>query len=399
MPARSIIASLLAWALAACASPPAPIDGPPPGPTAGGDPSQGVVPLSAQVGWEAFLALDNQPTGVWTVDSFPVFPQYGCPEVVGLDDQGRCHVLVSYSGKWTPTTVAHDGKWLGGLAHGDVDPRVAGAELYVGGQKGNLYQVVAWPSGALDCRRIAEIPGREIHTLVAGDLDPSRAGVELLGFTSPGALYLVRPSGEHGTFELELLQELPGRVRDAKLLPADGGAPQQIATVSRAGRLALLRLGPAGPEWTTVHEAAMGMGRLAVRPPGPGRELVLYTTLDDGRILRHERKPSGEWVSAAIYLGPQGPRGIAAGRFDADAEVETVAIFGYSGAVELLSRRPDGWRAETIFVDRDKGHWLAAAELDGRNATQELLASGYGARIVVLARPPGYGRSELTAGQ
>jgi len=29
-----------------------------------------------------------------------------------------------------------DGKWLGGLCHGDVDPRIAGAELYTGGQNG-----------------------------------------------------------------------------------------------------------------------------------------------------------------------------------------------------------------------------------------------------------------------
>ena len=49
------------------------------------------------------------------------------------------------------------------------------------------------------------------------------------------------------------------------------------------------------------------------------------------------------------------------------------------------------WSAETIFDDREKGHWLAAAELDGRNGTDEIIGSGYGARIVLLSRPPGYG--------
>ena len=63
------------------------------------------------------------------------------------------------------------------------------------------------------------------------------------------------------------------------------------------------------------------------------------------------------------------------------------AIFGYSGKVELLTRVGDRFTAETLFVDRDKGHWLARAELDGRNETDELLLSGYGSRIVLLTRP------------
>jgi len=98
-----------------------------------------------------------------------------------------------------------------------------------------------------------------------------------------------------------------------------------------------------------------------------------------------------------IYHGPQGPRGIAAGYFDENHQVETIAIFGYSKKVELLSRRGDGWQVETLFEDRDKGHWLAAAELDGRNNTHELLATGYSGRIVLLTRPTGYGRKELSS--
>jgi hypothetical protein len=37
---------------------------------------------------------------------------------------------------------------------------------------------------------------------------------------------------------------------------------------------------------------------------------------------------------------------------------------------------------------------LAAAELDGRNNTRELLSSGYSGRIILFSRPPGYGRPE-----
>ena len=72
-----------------------------------------------------------------------------------------------------------------------------------------------------------------------------------------------------------------------------------------------------------------------------------------------------------------------------------MAIFGYSRKVELLTRAPDGWQTELIFEDLDKGHWLATAELDGRNGTREIITSGYSGRVVMLSRPPGFGRTEL----
>jgi len=366
----------------------------PEGPPAPENPLQGEVPLPATAGWNASLILDND-VGVWTVEVFPVFPQYGCPEVVGLDDNGRCHIMVSYSGRWTPVTVIHDKSWLGGLAHGDVDPRIEGAELYTGGKLGNLYQVVPHKNGVADARMIGRTPGFEIHTILAGDLDPRSPGKELLLFTRPGRLYRVSPTGPDGTFETTLLEELDGRYRDAIVIPG-GGA--RIAAVSRNGRLKLLTVAANGPEWTTIYRDSMGKGRLSLRPATAGEPAILYTTHDDGRIVRHRERRAGGWESETIFLGPQGPRGIAAGRFHADPEVETVAVFGYSGKLQLLSRGPGddaGWRVETLFVDRDKGHWLTSGELDGRNATRELVLSGYGRRIVLLSRPPGHGRPEL----
>ncbi len=348
------------------------------------DPREGRVVLPGTAGWDASLVIDNKGVGIWTVDSFQVFDQYACPEVVGLDNDGRCHVLVSYSGRWTPITAVHDTKWLGGLAHGDIDPRTAGTEIYVGSQRGNLYQIVAYPHTALDNRLIAHFPGREIHTIIAGDLDPRTKGRELLVFTRPGGLFRITPTGPDGQWETTHLQDLPGRVRDAVVYG------DSIATVSRIGRLALLRITDSGPTWETVYESAMGMGRITW---SPARADVLYTTHDDGRILRHERGATG-WNTTTIFLGPEGPRGIAAGRFDADPDVETVAVFGYSGKVQLLSRGSGPWKVETLFQDSDKGPWLAVAEVDGRNATQELISSGYSGRIVLLSRPAGYGRSE-----
>jgi hypothetical protein len=293
-------------------------------------------------------------------------------------------VLVGYSGNWTPLRRIDDGRWLGGLAHGDVDPRVDGAELYTGGQAGNLYQLTAHHHGALDARLIAHFPGEELHTIVAGEVDATSPGVELLVFTRPGALYRVSPTGEHGAFEVKRVAELEGRVRDAVVLP--GG---EVATVSRGGTFETLRLEGNTLRRTVHARFEVGLGRIAL---GEGPGVVVYTTLDDGRILRHERMEDGRFTRELIHLGEQGPRGIAAGRFDADPEVESVAIFGYGKEVRLLSRRGDGpWSARTLFVDRDKGHWLAACEVDGRNGTRELVGSGYGGRIFLLSRPVGYG--------
>lgn len=368
--------------------------------SAPGDPGRAEVPLeSASPDWRATLVVDNDSVGIWTVRAYPVYDIYATPEIVGLDDLGRCHVLTGYSGKWKDQTTIHDQLWLGGLTYDDLDPRTEGGEIYTGGKRGNLFQVRAYGTGDLDNRLIAQLPGKEIHTLIAGDVDPRTAGRELLVFTRPGGLYRATPDGPDGTFRITHLEDLAGRVRDAVLVPGRDGRPGAVAGVSRAGWLKLLTIDSTGPKWQTIYSDDMGMGRIAIARESTPDHVVLYATHDDGRILRFERRggESAGWTHETIYLGPQGPRGIVAGRFDPDPEVETVAIFGYSGLVELLSRRGNGpWTAETLFEDRHKGHWLAIGELDGRNTTDELVASGYGARIVMLARKPGTGRTEIT---
>lgn len=359
------------------------------------NPALAEVSLPAKAGWNATLVLDNNGVGIWTVEALQVFPQTGTLEIVGLDDLGRVQVCSGYSGKWTPITVVSDGKWLGGLAHDDIDPRTPGAEIYTGSQQGNLYQIVPWPHGILDYRLIAHLPGREIHTIVAGELDEAHRGPELIVFTRPGGLYRVTPTGKDGTFETKQLLNYDGRVRQALVLPHAKNETPGIVTVSHNGRLELLRLTKAGPRWRTLYEDAMGLGRVALKPVTPGQPLVLFTTHDDGRILRHQQRQGDEWSTETIYLGPQGPRGVVAGCFGESPDAEAIATFGYSKNVELLTHTTNGWRVETIFEDTDKGHWLATAEMDGRNGTGEIITSGYSGRMVLLARPPGFGRREL----
>lgn len=390
MKVRKVIFAAAIGQIAAlsCASPPEALSWKKP------DPTQEEVFLPAASGWKASLVHDPG-VGIWTVAALKIFESLGCPEVVGMDDKGRFTILTSYSGKWTPYETIFDGKWLGGLAHVDVDPRKPGKELYTGSQRGNLYQIWPHPHQAFDTSVIAFLPGLEIHTIVAGDLDPARTGNEILVFTRPGRLFLVtaNPQAPSG-FDTTLLQEIQGRIREALVLPAKPGEAPEIATVSVAGKFELLRLTPTGPQWRTVSERPMGMGRIAMRPHRDGDPLTLYTSCDDGIVLRHERGAAGTWKSETIYAGPQGPRGVAAGRFHEDPAKETIAVFGYGKEVHVLTREPSGWIVESVFTDRDKGHWLSAAELDGRNGTDEILASGYGGRIVLISRPPGYGISK-----
>lgn len=355
------------------------------------DPSKAEVSLPALSGWNATLVLDQGPVGIWTVAEAKVFPAYACPEIAALDDRGRLHLLWSYSGKWTPVTTVNDGKWLGGFVHDDLDPRLPGPEIYTGSQNGNIFQVTTHEPLCCSSRRIAQIPGREVHTLVGGDLDPKTPGSELLAFTNPGGLYLLQPDTQGEGWRTKPLGDLPGRIRDAVLLPTEAGEPREIATVGRHGKFETLTLEDGVPTWRTLHEAPMGMGRLSLRPGATPQSLVAYTVADDGRVWRHARDASHTWTTELIYVGDQGMRGCAAGHFDADPSVETVAVFGYFRRVELLSRRDDGWHVETLFVDRDKGHWIARGEFDGRNDTDELVATGYSGRVVLLSRPPGYG--------
>lgn len=354
------------------------------------DPTEGPIRLKAQCGFDAFLVHQGD-VGIWTVKSFPIIESAGAPQIVALDDKGRCLIINGYSGTWTPTVAVQDREWLGGVAHADVDPRRPGRELYVGGKRGNLYQIWPHAQGGFDANIIAYLPGHEIHTLVADDLDPARPGIELVAFTRPGELYMLTPNGPGNSFETRHLQNLPGRVRDAVVLKGPDQQTLEVVTVSSAGTVDSLRFVDGKPEWITQLQLPMGLSRIAVRQTDNSVPQVLYVTADDGRIYRLERTVDRTFAYEIIFAGPQGPRGVVAGRFHQQPDLESIAIFGYSGKVQLLTRDQNGWRAEIIFEDIDKGHWLAAAELDGRNATDELILSGYGSRVVLLARPPGYG--------
>lgn len=353
------------------------------------EPEEGA--LHAAAGWNVTLVHESDG-GIWNTGTLKCFPQYGYPEVYALDDKGRCTILVGYSGTFGANLPFQEREWLGDLEALALERPQGEPEFYTGGKRGNLYQVRAHADASFDTKLLARFPAEEIHILQGGDLDPTSAGNELLVFTHPGHVYLVGP-----TLEARRIASVEGRVRQTVLLPGEPGSAPWIAGAARSGELYLLRLSSGTLETRVVTSEPCGFGRLALAPASRPGHAVLYATRDDGLVLRFEQEGS-TWQRELVYAGPQGPRGIAAGRFDADPAVETVAVFGYSARVELLSRRAgEPWRVETLLEDRDKGHWLETAELDGRNATDELLCSGYGRRVLLLARAPGHGLPPTSA--
>jgi hypothetical protein len=357
-----------------------------------GDPSRGEIPMpGAARGWTAFHLFTSDTWRLHCVGADRLTGFYGSPQVVVLDEKGRCVLLQSDSGKWSPKVVVEDGKASSAWASGDLDARVEGRELYVGGGAGNLYQVVNRGRRGWETNLVASVPDVPLSKLVLGDLVPSRPGNEMLAFTNTGPVYEVSaPSADDGRFRMEEIGDLGARARDAVLLPGAAGRPPRVAVVLQSGEVALVTRTEAGIARTALCEEPMSIARIA-RRRSEGPEVV-YVARVDGLILRFAEKEDGAWTREMIYAGPQGPRGLAAGRFDADPRKETIAVFGYSKKVQMLSRRPgEAWRAETLYADTGGGHWLAAAELDGRNATDELVGGGFSYHVFMVAREPGYG--------
>ena len=360
------------------------------------------LPLPARAGWQA-AQLHQSDKGIWYAHAAKVVEAYGAPEIIAADDNGKLLVLSVYSGRWTTHSVNPDGQWLAPSRPADVDPRIPGREVYCAGKAGNVHRV--WteprPFGRFELRsiEIGHVAGEEFHAVLAGDLDPTRAGDELLVFGLSGAVYELsasrEPNASADAFVLHKHGELAGRVRDALVLPAapnaTPNASPRVLAVSRAGHLLQVELNAGKLAHRTLAQEPMGLGRIARAPATAGGQIVVYVTRDDGLLLRFAQTAQGAWLREPIFAGPQGLRGVAAGRFFADPAREAVATFGYGKEVHVISRIDGGaWQAESIYTDADQGHWLTVGEFDGRNGTDELVATGFGGRVVLLSRPAGY---------
>ena len=351
---------------------------------------QDPAPAPVAAGWTA-QTIHQADCGVWYLRVDQVVDAFRQPEVIAADDKGRFVVLSVYSGNWTAHDVVCDGLWLAPTPAADVDPRVPGRELYAGGRAGSVHQVTLRPQPfakfTLESREIGHAAGEEFHTVLAADLVPGEPD-ELWAFGIRGAVFALAAAGDAGAFAMRRIADVPGRVRDAIVVPGGDGRAPSVLAVARSGHLLRLAATGGGVAVTKVLREDCGLGRIAAALDLPN---VCYVTRGDGLVLRLAFAGGGSVGRRPIFAGPQGLRGVAAGRFFADGR-EALAVYGYGAVVHLLSRGGDGaFVAETLWTGAQKGHWLTVGELDGRNGTDELLASGFDGQVVLLAREPGYG--------
>jgi ABC-type transport system substrate-binding protein len=358
------------------------------------DPKDGEVPMPAGDGWRAW-SIHASASGVWYALVDKVVDAYGANDVVVTDDKGGHVLLTVYSGKWTPHQVVPDGQWLAPSRSADVDPRVPGRELYAAGKGGSVHQITRLPQpfGRFlpQSVEIGHAAGEEFHAVIAADLTPLTPGDELLAFGITGAVYQLVPERDGAGFAMVRRAQAAGRVRDTVVVAGSAGQPATIFGASRSGDLLAMRLVGDALEVRSVLRESSGLGRVARRTGGGTAGEVLYVTRDDGLLLRVAIAADGRVQREAIFAGPQGLRGVASGRFFADPATEAVAVYGYDKEVHVVHRTgAEPWRVDVAFAGEHQGHWLAVGELDGRNGTDELVATGFGGQVVLLARPPGY---------
>lgn len=368
------------------------------------DPAGGEVPLpKAHPDWNAFHLFTSDTWRLHAIGAGHVTRPDGPPEVLFMDELGRAILLTGDSGKYSPRLLVEDSSSMSAWALGDLDPRVPGAELYIGGGSGKVHRVNAvrarrrWDpadaTSAAPSDAVGSVDGASLSKFVLGDIDPAHPGNEMLALTNNGPVFDVRPDpNDMKGFVLDKIGDLGSRCRDAVLLPATAARPPRVAALLESGEVALLVRTKEGYSKESLCKEPMSIARLGRRKEVAGELEVVYVARIDGLILRFAEQPDGTWRREPIFAGPNGPRGLAAGRFDIDPTHETLAVFGYSRKVHLLRKRPGAaWEVETIFVDTGGGHWLTAGELDGRNTTDELVGGGFGYHVFLLTRTPGAG--------
>ncbi len=348
--------------------------------------------VPAAAGWQAHT-IHQSDGGIWYAHVDKVIDYFGPNEILAADDKGRFLLLSVYSGQWTAHACTPDGLWLAPSHSADVDPRVPGREMYAAGRAGSIHRITVRPQPfakfSLETVEIGHVGGEEFHTVLAAELLPEQPGAELLVFAISGAVYRLVAEGPDHAFTLTKVADVAGRVRDAVIVPAAAaGQAPWILGVSRAGDLLRMRLTAAGLEHRVLLHEDCGLGRMALSPTVPG---VCYVTRDDGLLLRVEISAEGNVARQPMLATGQGLRGVAAGRFHADGR-EAVACYGYGKVVQLVTRNDDGtFAVEDLYTGAQQGHWLVTGELDGRNGTDELVATGFDGAMVLLSRKPGYG--------
>lgn len=292
---------------------------------------------------------------------------------------------LSGSVTWSEVIHHHSDKLNTALV-ADLDPRLPGNELYLGGGDGGTGGEVLQAhktGGAWNVRSIWKGEGF-VHAF--GVLRPAKKGdaSELIIPTYSGKVIGLLPSGGDRWNERLLHQEsLEGDssrflLKDLVVGGIGGMDGRYIFVVSKAGRGVLIDADRPGFA-QVLHVEKGGIARVDMDANG-----TVYGACNSGNVLKFSRNTEG-WHVDTLYRDINELRGVGCGRFSTRVGGAPIAIFGYSGFVRALFPEMIGWDSHTLFRDIEKAHSLDVADVITDNASDEILIGGYSGRMILLS--------------
>lgn len=338
----------------------------------------------APVVWTATTVWtgDGKVECVRTGDADPLSPG---PEVVGVDDRGRV-IVVRFPEARAEVVFQHTAR-LTGLLVADVDPSVAGAEIYAGGHLegetgGAVFQIVL--GGSTPRTRLVYRGDAFVHAM--GCAPPAAPGgsPQLVVTDYAAQVRLATPAPGGDVWPARLLHTEPPtdvvegtEMKDVVVGRIGGRGPRTAFIAVKSGRGIVLDLDDGTVDVALVERG--GIARAALDDAGR-----LWLAGTEGRVLRVDGGPAG-WRVTPVFQDVAGLRGVVRGRFPVDGGVAPIAVFGYANACRALRPGSDGaWAATTLFEDEARGHWLAAADLVPGNAGDELALASYAGALRIL---------------
>jgi hypothetical protein len=320
-------------------------------------------------------------------------------QAVSVDQAGDVALVHFASGAPRSEVLYRNGAELTGLAIGDVDPRVLGAEIYAGGYArgdaregsgGAVVQLVVVPGSSPRVRRVYE-GDAFVHSLEV--VPPQRANdpVRLLASTYAGEIHLLTPRDGDGAWDDRLCYREPPsadpevpKIKDVGfLVDPSGRAPHRALVALKLGRVLCFDLDR--PEATRlIHEETGGVSRVT-----PDREGGAYVTGYFGRVLHFVPEGEGFRVEIDADEGQQsGLRGLVFGDFPTALGRADRVVFGFHKRCRALVSRLGVFDASTLYVDVDRGHTVEAGDFVPGNGADELLLGGYSNRVTMLVAEP-----------
>lgn len=286
---------------------------------------------------------------------------------------------------WSEVIYTHYDKLNTALV-ADLDPRLPGNELYLGGGDGKSGGEVLQAykkNGEWSVRSIWRGDGfvHALRVLPAKE----RGGIpELVVPTYTGKVLALAPSGANAWNERLLHQEFPegdsSRILLKDLIVGGVGGldGRYIFLVSKSGRGVLIDADRPGSA-QLLHQEAGGIARVDMDEHG-----TLYGACNGGNVLKISRDGGG-WHVDTLYRDVNQLRGVGCGHFPTQTGVAPIAVFGYSGFVRTLFPGLAGWDSYTLFRDVEKAHSLDVADVIPGNGADEILIGGYSGQMILLS--------------